>query len=188
MGLIHDIENNDYETLKAEKDAIIASLSDTPWDEVAQQYVKTLITAKHRDEKLAEQAKTLEALQKGLDAVEERAAANAKEAAEALATIKGELAECAAAKDEFQAMATTLQQNYKDASAEWADKLAATIADKDATICEQGGKIGDLALRCKRLAVQAGKCNNAISTAHKVLLDAIQARELAKADSSGAGE
>jgi hypothetical protein len=78
MGLIQEIENRTFAELKAERDELVAALrmAEIP-DVVAARYVKALMDAKHRDENLGEQGKTITALQTGLKAATAQAEAAA---------------------------------------------------------------------------------------------------------------
>lgn len=61
-----DIENMSAAELKANRSEIEAAIKDAP--DLVPRHMKTLIDAKTRDEKLAEQGKTITALQDSLDA------------------------------------------------------------------------------------------------------------------------
>jgi len=157
---IHEVENMSAAGMKQNRDAIIESLSDESPANLIERYYQARLDAKIRDEKLTEQAKTLEALQIGLDAAKQKA-----EIAEAA----GE--ENAKALSRLQAEHEVLDTKAKD-SQQIADK---TLADKDAAIRL-------IAKRCDRLKTQAELYATAMTTIQKAATDAIATRVIDEAD------
>jgi hypothetical protein len=68
---ILEVENMGPDELKEQHDACVAAAKASPLDELARRYVKSRYDATRRDVLLGEQAKTLKALQTGLDASQE---------------------------------------------------------------------------------------------------------------------
>jgi len=66
-----DIENKTYSELKAERDALIEQAKGEEVPVLAVRYIKALTDAKHRDEVMGEQGKTITALQDGLEAAKQ---------------------------------------------------------------------------------------------------------------------
>ena len=62
-----DIENLSFAEIKEQRDSLVDEASKAPTDELARKYVRARMDAVQRDEKLAEQGKTITALQQALD-------------------------------------------------------------------------------------------------------------------------
>lgn len=64
---LQEIENLSYDELKANRETVLADVKNSKFAEVAERYLQARIDAKQRDEKLAEQGKTITLLQAGHD-------------------------------------------------------------------------------------------------------------------------
>lgn len=82
---IEEIEGLPYSELRARHDELVAACKDVEPAVLAARYVQARTDATMRDGKLADQAKTIEALQTGLRAAEEQVAAIKEAAAERIA-------------------------------------------------------------------------------------------------------
>ncbi len=166
---IHEVENMSADELKAGQAKIIEALDGNA--ELAVRYVQARLDAKIRDVKLAEQAKTLEALQTGLDAAKRQAEGDAAELSLAAERVDG------------------LQRDYRTAVGDAQDKheqdlkaLRELGEQKQADADDFKRRIQILIGRCERLKLQAETYDSAITTIHKAAADAIASRELARAD------
>ena len=64
---LHEIENLSFAELKAQRTDLVESLKETDAGALAARYVQARMDAKQRDEKLAEQGKTIALLQASLE-------------------------------------------------------------------------------------------------------------------------
>lgn len=69
---LQEIENLTFEELKAQRADILESLKTTNLRDVSERYLQARIDAKQRDEKLAEQGKTITLLQAGHDTLQKQ--------------------------------------------------------------------------------------------------------------------
>lgn len=156
---IHEIENKTFADLKAERESLVEAAKSLPVDDLAARYVQARTDAKQRDEKLAEQAKTIEALRDGLAAMKERAEAETTKLAESVKTL-----------DSVESQVDQKDRDYRATCGEFESKAMAAA-----------GQISELTRRCERLKVQAEKYNAAISGVHRLTTDAVNARTLTEA-------
>ncbi len=184
---IHEVENMSADELKTGQAEIVKALDGNA--ELAARYVQARLDAKIRDEKLAEQAKTLEALQVGIDLATQAANAAKEETAKAkgigdtlgreLDTVVGD------ARTSAQQCAALMAEQVEEHNKQL-DSLRSehSVIDTAARASQQIGDkmIADLTQRCDRLKVQAETYDAAITTIHKAAADAIASRELARAD------
>ncbi len=176
---IHDVENMSAAELGEQYGAIVSALLDgPPPGDLAARYVQARLDAKLRDEKLGEQAKTLEALQTGL------AAANQQDLVriERLGRRTAELADVQAQLEEKEQQATAslarLQSEHDVVNT--AARGSLQIADN--MIAERDATIALLAERCDRLKTQADLYASVMSTIQKTATDAIATRVIDQAD------
>lgn len=189
MSAIHDAENMTADELKAKREEIIKSIIEVePIADVAARFVDARYDAKRRDELLAEQADTLAALKTGLAAVEERAAADAKEAADEYAAVKQEsrkYSEAAAALQ--QKLAATVEANTEERELLLSESTE-VIALRNTAIADLQAALTKATARGNRLHIQADKAHAAYSGALKLLLDAKLGSEVAEAANPDASE
>lgn len=170
---IQDVENLSFAELKARRAELIEAItaSTISIKEVAGRYIQARADAKHRDEKLAEQAKTIAALQEGLEAVKEREAAAVEASKELITALKDEVAEFRKTSD---AAIVELKQAAKESDAVTEELLRANTAQAELVL--------ELGQRCDRLKVQAEAYADAIGIIYKTSTDAINSRVIAQAD------
>lgn len=133
-----DIENMTHAQLKERHAELVAEAAKQPADALAARYVQARTDAKQRDEKLAEQGKTITLLQQSLD----KAAAELESSDSELAKAQGQLAEqerviaahITAANDTLMAHAAELDQLRKGAIQPLKESLAATVKERDAAL------------------------------------------------------
>jgi len=150
---IHDIENMTADELKARSAELAEALNAEPPADLAARYVQARTDAKRRDEKLAEQGKTITALRTGLDATTQKA-------------------------DEAMAAAQRLAERC-DALAQAAEAAQVQRADETAAL---GAKLAAETARANRLKTEAIRNNRALTTAAKVLNDAQAEQSIDNAD------
>lgn len=142
----HDIENLSADELKARRDELIDAARMLPPGEVAARYVQARTDAARRDEKLAEQGKTITALQAGMDAAKAQVEASRVEveqannavaatrldldaASKALTDAKAAMQRQAARGERLKAVATTHHTAVSAAAKLLNDALAAEAVD-----------------------------------------------------------
>ncbi len=69
---IHEIENLSFIGLKANRTELVEAAKVFPQGELAERYIQARTDAKHRDEKLAEQGRTISALHEALAVAKEK--------------------------------------------------------------------------------------------------------------------
>ncbi len=158
MSLIHDIENLPVDELQSRRTELVESLRASPPDDLVPRYLQARIDAKVRDDKLADQAKTLDALRCGLEA---------GEAQYASLKVDGELLIADGARlqqsvDDSIAEGRQLDAAHAEEIAGWdatvklkeADTEAIRVALRDA-LAEKASQIQAINGRCERLKEQA---------------------------------
>ena len=170
---IHEIENLSFAELKAHKPDLLEALKATPHEELAARYLQARTDAKLRDEKLAEQAKTLAALRQGLEAVKEKEAAGRVLACDLVASLREK-------SDSFKKCAdqtiADLEAQLKHAAKEGeAEQAVHSKCETDlATRCDDLAKLLTLETRrCERLNTQAKSATAAMTTVQVEALSAI---------------
>lgn len=162
MTLI-DLENLSPAELKAltkeQTDAVAASP-----DELRARYLKTLIDAKTRDEKLAEQGKTITTLQDAFEQLKAAAQADQLKLEGIGADLQKKLqtAEAAVSQQKTQAVAQ-------------AAKHAETLTAMQASLASETE-------RAKRLKAQAVRHQSAVFACQKLLNEAVAAESIEQAD------
>lgn len=164
---IHEIENLSFfdlktrqaELIEAAKDVSVEELPERV-DELAKRYVQARTDATMRDEKLADQAKTLEALRTGLDAATEKVAAAEQ------------------VSNDLLAKRATDQQTAEKEKA----KASQVESDLNQRCKEVVGNFVREQQRSARLKNQADKFASAVTTIHKAAFDAINSQEIDDAD------
>jgi hypothetical protein len=158
---IQEVEALSVEELKARREELAEDLSQESRSDIspkmlAARYLKHLIAAKIRDEKLAEQGKTITLLQESLDAAREfKASADA-------------------AMKELQDATTDAQRLYNEDKQRLEDALSDLRGSYDALkdmLREQDARGG-------RLKAQAEAYADAITSISKIALDAINTRAI----------
>lgn len=149
-----DIENKSCDELKADRDALMEMAEAEPSEVIAARYIKALIDAKYRDEKLAEQGRTIAALQNGVEASRER-----------LEAVGNELVECQAA---LNTVRETAQQT--------------ALADKTALNAATASLVKETE-RANRLKAEATRNFAALSGTAKLANDALSQNAIENADS-----
>lgn len=167
---IHEVENMGVEELSSKTDEIALQLVGTDSDVLALRYVQARLDAKIRDVKLAEQAETLKALQEGIEAIKEREVTVAAAGLKAVQDLQ-----CRIGQAESDAHSSAVEADCVIA------ERVATIDSLTSQVASQGTEIGRLDDAISRLTEQANKYSEAVSTAQKVLLDAINSKLLADA-------
>lgn len=150
---LHEIENMTAADLKAQRAELAESLKAEPPDDLADRYLQARHDAKQRDEKLAEQGRTITALQTGLAAADKAGREVAQRFTEAKETIAV----------------------VQDAARE------TTQADK-ATIAALTESLKAQTERADRLKVVATRNHAAASASAKLLNDALAAEAVDAAD------
>ena len=173
---IHEVENMSADELKAGQAEIVKALDGNA--ELAVRYVQARLDAKIRDVKLAEQAKTLEALQTGLGAAEKQAVAAEAETVAVRQQLNADIDEANRTTGMWK---DTVDQAAGDHN-EDLESLRELSNQKEADTADFGRRIQILTERCERLKLQAQTYDSAITTIHKTAADAIASRELARAD------
>lgn len=168
---ITDIENLSIAELKQRRDEMIAAASEAPIKELAERYVQARTDAKQRDEKLAEQARTLDSLNSGIEA------ANVQ-----IADLKQRLkdsddrnvANCKAAlQDADQAAACLAKANQ--AHDDYANTAKQAIAELESALASERA-------RAERLKSEAVRNHSALSQSARLINDAIAAQAIDIAD------
>ncbi|MHC4867482.1 MAG: hypothetical protein ACYTEX_25700 [Planctomycetota bacterium] len=157
---IHQIEAKTFAELKADPIALTEALKSQPAEVLAVRYFKHLMDAKHRDEKLSEQGKTITALQQGLEA----AKAQAEAAALRVIEIQGEQAGLQAVLDDVRRSAKeTIANNHA------ANAILSETAQQETA-------------RADRHKAAATRSYQAVAQAAKILADALGAQAVDAAD------
>lgn len=159
---LHDIENLPFAELKARRVELVKVAIVTEVDELAARYVQARTDAKGRDEKLAEQAKTLAALQEGLEAVKEREALTTKACDEAVAAIQKESAQLLKTADDTVVEWEIACQKHLE--------VIENLQSNNAALVEQVTKLGS---QCERLNTQAKSATEAMTTVQVEALRAV---------------
>ena len=173
---IHEVENMSADELKARQAEIVKALDGNT--ELAVRYAQARLDASLRDVMLAEQAKTLEALQIGLDAAKEQIEAAKAETVAVRQQLNADIDE---AND-----AVTMWKDLDNQAAKQRDQGTVALRElgeqKQADAVDFERRIQVLADRCERLKLQASIYDSTITTIQKAATDAIACRELARAD------
>ena len=168
---IQEIENLSFADLKSRRDELIAAAAELPADELAKRFVRARIDAKLRDEKLAEQAATLESLNSGNAALQRELEESRKTAATFKRQVDDLASELHSVKEHHEAIKqesfVTLEK-HRDEFAATTEKLATALDDQTQ--------------RCERLKAQATRNQHALTSAAKLLNDAIAAQQVDNAD------
>lgn len=128
--MLHEIENLSFAELKSRQADLISEAAKAAPGELAARYVKARTDAKHRDEKLAEQAVTIKALQDGMDAVTGKATGLENNLRQALATIENQKSEATKLAQDFGATQVKLTSEIDRLKQELAaEKQARTTAE-----------------------------------------------------------
>ena len=169
---LHDVKNMSFADLKAQRTEIIKSLLDTrtlqardvPTSDLIAAFVGALTDAKGRDEKLAEQGKTITALQDGLEASKAQASTLSYQLGKQGEVLSAELAETNATLERVRQSARETTQADKTA-------LGAAVAS-----------LAKQTIRANRLKAEATRNYTALSGAAKLLNDAFAAQAVDNAD------
>lgn len=157
---VHDIEAMSFDELKTKRDATVESLTSEPPAVLAARYVKALMDAKHRDEKLGEQGKTIVALQDGMEAAKQQDSAR-------IERLGRRTAELADTRNELESTQATAAEQ-KRALDEQVNTLKARRAEETE--------------RANRLKAEALRNHSVLSQAAKLLNDALAAQAVHTAD------
>lgn len=150
---IHKIENLSFEELKTRKAELLETLKAASGGDLAVRYLQARTDAKQRDEKLAEQGKTIAHLD------------------ELLATVKQQ-------GEEFRAKLTLANDSLKTVRE---SARQTTLADKTA-MGEIVASLKTTAARADRLKVEAIRYHSAVADAAKLLNDALASTAVDNAD------
>lgn len=157
---IHEIENMTFAELKANRAELIDAIKKTPPEDLARRYLQARTDAKQRDEKLAEQGKTIVALQDGNAALSEK-----------VASIEAQLASSKLAIENYT-------RELEAARVAHSDEMAVLNEKRN----ELSGMLSEEKERAARLKVQAEKYMSAVSSIHSVALDAINSQVIDDAE------
>ncbi len=155
---IHEVENMTVAELKARKEEILAAVAGNA--DLADRYFQARLDASLRDVTLAEQAKTLGALQTGLEAAKRDAEAQGKlidrqvdgirDAREQMAQLERASVD---AEEEHKASLARMKSAHE--VIDTAARGSQQVADKE---------IADLTAKCERLYEQATKATKVLAT------------------------
>lgn len=167
---IQDVENLSATELKEQRTAIIESL-EADATELKARYVQARLDAKQRDEKLAEQGKTITLLQESLESTK--------------AALEAEVSKCTAVGGELQRAC----DNHNHQASQWSadrQQLKEQFERQELKwAVDKANLQGVLKIakeRGDRLYLQAIRNANAINTAAKVLNDALAAQQIDNVD------
>lgn len=164
-----EIENLSFAELKEKRAELIVAA--TGAEDLAARYVQARTDAKHRDEKLSEQGRTIDALTTGIEAAKEKEAQLAAviEAAKAehQSFVQSEISAREAAGKEI----ADLNARLDAAATQYATSLAELTADLNAE-----------SARANRLKAEALRNSSAITSAAKALNDALAHQQIEDAD------
>lgn len=165
-----DVENLSAAELKEQRAAIVESL-EADAAELKARYVQARLDAKQRDEKLAEQGKTITLLQESLESTK--------------AALESEVSKCNAIGGELQRVC----DNHNHQASQWSAELRQLKEQFERQELEWAvdkAKLqGELKIakdRGDRLYLQAIRNANAINTAAKLLNDALAAQQIDNAE------
>ena len=156
-----DIENMTFAELKAERDAVIEQAKGEKVPVLAARYIKALTDAKHRDEVMGEQGRTITALQDGLEATKVAA-----ETARETAIEQAEHAEAEIAK----------WQNIAEGHMEAVSKAEKAIVALTSQLQAETE-------RANRIKAEASRNYAALSGAAQLVNDALSKHAIENADS-----
>lgn len=171
-----EVENMQAAELKERQGELAKAIDGEP--DLPERYIQARLDAKIRDEKLAEQARTLEALETGLEAAKRDI-----EAARELVALREEERDLSdgiserlsvdlkAEREEYKAARKKLQSEHEVVNA--AARGSQQIADK---------QIADLTARCDRLKTQATKAVQALTVVQTATAGALSGVQLAVND------
>lgn len=157
---IIEIENLTFDELKAQRGQLAAELKDLPADELAARYIQARTDAKQRDEKLAEQGQTIKTLN---------------------ASVARMMHDSGAA----EAAATALTRLHKANSLEVSKQhssLRAATKELGCQLAESQAEVATQTARAERLKTEALRNHSAITSAAKLLNDAISSQNVATAN------
>jgi hypothetical protein len=199
MTLI-DIENLSHADIKARRDELAKAAEAAAVPELALRYVKTLKSAKLRDEKLGEQGRTTNSLNDALGVAKQRVADLETAVQQASAELLKRREEYVALESRASADAETATAALADADSKWqrrvdveiaraAEDMAAIKAFADVErkeivdamrVVEQ--QLASEMARAERMKAQATRNNGAINAAATALNGAIAAQQIDNAD------
>lgn len=158
---IHDVENLPASELNERRPEVIEALKDQPAEDLAARYVQARMDANQRDGRLAEQGKTITALQKGLELAEQKTA-----------SVEGQLKQTV---ENANGLARTL---VEERTASRAQMAKATQRIEELTHAVESQEA-----RADRNKAEASRNHQAVAQAAKILNDtlATQAVEAANA-------
>lgn len=184
---IHEVENMTVAELKAQKGEVLTAVAGHA--ELASRYFQARLDAKIRDEKLAEQAVTLDALQTGLAAAKARAEVDAEALAMAAEAANKRADEAKRAKNEHAKAMAALQSEHdvidtaaKGSLAIVKKDMAALSEQEQADAVDFERRIGILKDRCERLKAQAEIHATGMTAIQKIANDAVATRAIADAN------
>lgn len=169
--LTTQIENLSAAELKAERAELAQAIAANPPEELAARYVQARLDAKIRDEKLAEQAATLRALEQGLAAATERVAALSKACDRDHESAVRFAQEC-----------DDLREKLEDQSDAHAAKVALLQEQHRKTVDAVSEELAIESDRSARLKLAAARMHAAGAAAAKALNDALSAQAIDAAD------
>lgn len=179
---IQNVENMSATELVERTDEILEGLADVPQPDVVARYLQARTDAKVRDENQADQARTLEALQSGNQAIREQLAGQVR--------ITDKLTHELAAADTARVEAdkrhaedmndwAKLVSKEKDLvtslRAEMERGLTEAAVEYNRAQAEEAAKIQALTERCERLAAQAKQSHAAMTGAQQVVITSLAA-------------
>lgn len=193
---ITEIENMKLADMRERKEELVEAAKAFDPVVLAKRYVQASIDAKVRDEKLGEQADTLEALQQGLESSKKLDGINAekiKNQVHEIAGLKNDGVELSRAHDtRFNKAGAEAEQRYRKLKKDYDDfkhKVNASIEEAAELHLSQtatlNGELGTAQRRSARLKIQAEKFTAAVSGIHKLSMDAMQSQAIDDADNEG---
>ncbi len=188
---LHEIENLTASELKDRKPELIEAAKLASVDDLAARYVQARTDAKLRDESLAEQAKTLEALRTGLEAAKQQAEATGAELMKwtesagqlgvALELAKATLLHQEETITTLKQDLATVQQQELISTTDW-KRVSKEIGELDVVVLNTEKYRVAETERADRLKATATRHHHAVSSAAKLLNDALAAETIDNAD------
>lgn len=179
---IHEIENLPFAELKARGIELIDAAKTASIDELASRYVQARTDAKQRDELLAEQAETLEALKTGLSSTKSQMASVVEESIGAVESVQAKADQFKKVSDAtIVELETQFKQVTENKEAEQSVHVKCE-SDLGANIEELLKQVARITVQRDQLSAQATKYNGVITSISKLAIDAINSQLVADAE------
>lgn len=179
---ISEIEQLSFAELKTDRSARTEDAKKVPIDVLASHFIRTLTTAKQRDEKLGEQGRTITLLQEGADAAKARIVAMDAELTACQQTLQTERQAALENNATRQTAFVEAEQTYKDEISVLQESARQVSAADKITSGKVIESLAQQTARADRLKAHAGIAKTAVVQAAATLNLAVAAMQTETAD------